>query len=53
MYFHCPTQQFFVTDKEMFFPDDDMVPISSSAGIDINLLNKYPMCNVRNNPYDF
>lgn len=53
MYFHCPTQQFFTTDKELFFPDEDRIPISASTNIDINLLDKYPMCNVRNHAYDF
>ena len=53
MYFHCPTEQFFNSDRELFAVDDRMVPISLSADIDINQLNRYPLGDLKNNPHDF
>jgi hypothetical protein len=53
MYRICPVEQFYASDNEVFIYDNNRVPVTIDGQIDINNIDRGPICNVNNMPYQF
>jgi hypothetical protein len=49
----CPTEQFYTSDNEVFIYDENRVPVTIDGGIDINSIDRGPLCNVSKVAYSF
>jgi hypothetical protein len=48
-----PTEQFYYSDNEVFIYDSNRTPLTLDGQIDINSIDRGPVCNVNKVPYSF